>query len=77
MTNTAQGGVRVCALCAGTGHQFVMRSWFTADGVNRIRCAICAGSGISEYRPAAGYVASQRRLRARALASDDTEREVG
>lgn len=53
-----------CRLCDGTGSQLVMRSWFTADGFKRIRCAICAGTGESSYRPAADYVASQRRFRA-------------
>ena len=55
-----------CRLCAGTGSQVVMRSWFKADGYRRIRCAICGGTGESDYKPAAEYVKAQRRLRSEA-----------
>lgn len=62
-----------CVLCGGTGWQYAMKSWFHADGLSRLRCGICGGTGSSAYRPDAEYVAFQRRCRARP-SPDTTER---
>lgn len=63
----AGGADRACCLCEGTGHLYLMRSWFPADGYYRQQCGICGGSGKSSYRPDAGYARDMRRQRAAAL----------
>lgn len=52
-----------CALCAGTGTLWAMRSWFPADGVRKFECAVCAGTGASAYRPEPGVLRDAARLR--------------
>jgi DnaJ-class molecular chaperone len=54
-----------CTTCGGTGWQWLDRSWFPADGMHRVRCHICAGTGQSAYRNLASVVAEQSRRRER------------
>ncbi len=42
--------LRDCETCGGTGWQWLLRSWFPADGMRRSRCGICSGTGKSNYR---------------------------
>lgn len=52
-----------CKLCEGTGKLVLARSWFTSDGFRFGKCGVCSGTGISDYSPTGGYIASQKRMR--------------
>lgn len=58
-----------CVTCDGTGRQVLLRSAFKSDGYRSCRCGICAGTGVSSYKPAAKVLAQYRRIRADAAAS--------
>lgn len=63
--------VKTCMTCGGTGWQLIDRSWFRSDGMSRIRCGICAGSGKSNYRDDPKFVQGQKRRRALAEAEGE------
>ena len=53
-----------CKGCGGTGVQYAMRSWFTADGFRRFRCHICGGSKVNPAGFRVDVGCPQRRFRA-------------
>ena len=52
-----------CRTCGRTGRIYAMRSWFTADGLRRLTCGVCEGTGKSAYVPDAEYARFQARCR--------------
>ena len=52
-----------CKMCEGTGWQYLLKTWFHVDGYRKERCGICAGTGISNYKPSGSEVQQARRLR--------------
>ena len=54
-----------CQNCDGTGKIVCANSWIIVDGYRRERCGICAGTGVSGYRPDPAYVRWQRAAKAR------------
>jgi hypothetical protein len=55
----------LCRYCGGTGHVWLDRSWFTADGTYAVKCWLCKGVGRTHDNDAAdkAFARIQKRKR--------------
>lgn len=58
------GRQATCRTCGGTGKIVSLNSAFITDGLRKLRCGICAGSGVSSFQPDAAYARWQANNRA-------------